>query len=81
MMQHKPNMIKLAITAAGGRERVANEFGRSAWGVGHWTKTDRMPVEFVQPLANLGGNVVSAEQLLTYMREQAQEKAAEKAAA
>jgi hypothetical protein len=79
-MTHKPNLIKVAITAAGGRETVAREFGITAWGVGNWTKTAGIPANRIRRLCELGDNIVSAEQLLAYI-EQAKAERAEQVAA
>jgi hypothetical protein len=70
-MNHQPNLIKLAITAAGGRERVAQHFGLTTWGVGNWIRSHRMPASNIRPLCDLGQNIIKPEQVLAYIERMA----------
>lgn len=74
-MTHKPNMIKLAIQAAGGSKRVAAEFGISARGVSQWSESSTVPSRRITRLCELGENVIRPEQILTYIEQVAAEKA------
>lgn len=76
-MKHKPNLIKLAVTAAGGREAVSKAMGVSVWGVGHWCKSGRVPTEKIRPLCDLGSNVISVDQVLSYIEAQARDDSQE----
>lgn len=75
-MQHTPNIIKAAVAAAGGRARVAQALGVTAWAVTGWTRTARMPADKIRPLCALGSNVVTADQLLAYIEQHAAERVA-----
>lgn len=69
-----PNMIKLAIMAAGGFEAVAQEFGITHWAVREWDKHRRVPPERIRRLCDLGG-VINANQILAQIEATAAEKA------
>jgi hypothetical protein len=81
MTQHQtkgkpaPDMIKLAVLAAGGFEEVGRELGISHWAVRQWLKVGRVPAEYIRRLCNMGG-VVSYEQLLAYIEANAEKVAA-----
>jgi hypothetical protein len=70
-----PDMIKLAIMAAGGPNEVAAELGLTHWGVRQWPKVGRVPVEYVRRLCDMGG-VITYEQLLAYIEANSGEKVA-----
>lgn len=75
-MQHQPNLIKVAVEAAGGRSQVAKAWNLSPWTITGWQREGRMPVEKIRPLCALGGGVVTPEQLLAYMEQRTTEKVA-----
>lgn len=69
-MSNKPNMIAIAVMAAGGRQAVAAEFGDvTPWAITGWQRTNRMPAHKIRPLCALGGDVVKPDQLLAYIEE------------
>lgn len=68
-MQHKPDIIRVAVTAAGGTQRVADHFGVRYQTVVAWWRRRRIPVHFIAPLCDLGRNVVTADSLVRYMTE------------
>jgi len=70
-MQHKTNIIKLAVDAAGGREPVAAHFGISAWTVDYWVRYRRVPSHSVRKLCALGGNIVTPDHLLEFIENNA----------
>lgn len=74
-MQHKPNIIKVAVEAAGGRSRVAKAFGVSNFTITNWQTTNRMPPEKIRPLCEMGG-IITPEQVLAYIEKCAAGKAA-----
>lgn len=69
-----PNMIKLAILAAGGHEAVAEEFGITHWAVREWEKASRAPLMRIRRLCDMGG-VISPDQILEHIEAKAAEKA------
>ncbi len=73
-----PNLIKVAVAAAGGRIEAARKLGEGPWTITHWQRTARVPAEKVRPLAAISGGVVSVDALLGYIE---QHKAPERAAA
>ena len=75
-MKHKPDIIKLAVEAAGGRAKVADAIGVSAWTVSYWSRSRRMPSRYVRQLSELGGNYITVDELLAYIEAHAPETAA-----
>jgi hypothetical protein len=69
MTQHQqpgkpaPDMIKLAIMAAGGPHEVAKAFGITHWAVRQWVVTRRVPLKKIRPLCAMGG-VITPDQIL-----------------
>lgn len=80
-MQHKPNLIKLAVSAARGRMVVSQALGVSPWAVTWWARSGHVPTEHVRPLCALGNNAIGVDQLLAYIEERARQAAEEKKAA
>lgn len=73
----EPNLIKVAVAAAGGRLEAARKMGESAWTITHWQRTARVPADRVRALAAISGGVVTVDALLGYIeRNKAPEKAA-----
>lgn len=79
-MQHKQNLIKLAVQAAGGRHTVAARMGVGHQTVAKWWQAHRVPSTYILRLCAMGGNIITPEQLLAYIEEHAS-AAAEKAEA
>lgn len=73
-MQHKPNIIKVAVEAAGGRSKVAKAFGVSNFSITHWQTTNRMPPQHIRKLCEMGG-IITPDQLLAYIEACAAERA------
>ena len=74
-MKHQtPDMIKIAVQAAGGRSICAERLNVSPWAITYWQNKRTVPANLIRPLCDLGG-VVSYEQLLGYIEAHAQEKA------
>lgn len=68
-MKPKPNIIKVAIEAAGGNHVVAAHFGISRPAVHYWIKTNRVPAKYINELARLGEHLISTERILDYIHE------------
>jgi hypothetical protein len=69
-MEQKPTarqVIRAAIAAAGGSPRISEALGIGEGTVSAWTARGSVPARWVQPLCELGGHVVKAEQLLEAM--------------
>lgn len=76
-----PNLIKLAISAAGGRTKVAEHFGVGYWIVTNWTKRGTVPADKVRALCHLGANVITPDALLAYIEARAAGQTAQEGAA
>jgi DNA-binding transcriptional regulator YdaS (Cro superfamily) len=63
----EPNIIKVAVTAAGGRGRCAERMGVSVWTVTHWCRSNSMPADKVRALAAMTGGVVTTDAILAYI--------------
>jgi hypothetical protein len=63
----KPDLVKVAITAAGGRNRVAEHFGFSKQTISLWSHYSRVSPHHIEPLCALGQYIVRPEQLLAYI--------------
>lgn len=77
-MNHQPNIIKVAITAAGGRDEAAKAVGADRSTLSRWVRLGWMPPEKIRPLCDAGSGVVKPEQILAYIEAA---KASEKVAA
>lgn len=66
-MQHTPNIIKVAVEAAGGRNKIAAHFGISPWTVTCWTRKHSLPAKYIVRLCELGGNVISPTTVIEYI--------------
>lgn len=62
----KPDLVKVAITAAGGRERIAEQFRISKQTVSMWSHTGRISAYYIDKLCALGDYIIKPEQLLAY---------------
>jgi DNA-binding transcriptional regulator YdaS (Cro superfamily) len=76
-MQHNPDIIKLAVEAAGGRRKLAAVLGVSPWAITGWQRTRRMPADKIRRLCEAGG-VFTPDHILEYIERNAD---AEKVAA
>lgn len=74
-MEHKPNIIKVAVEAAGGRTRAAEQLGVDRWSITHWQREGRVPPQHIRALCALGENIITPEAMLAYI-EQSVERAA-----
>jgi hypothetical protein len=70
-----PNLLKLAIVAAGGNSVIAARYGMSRGMVSAWVARGSFPPDKVADLCGLGGNVIKADSLLGYLADIAAEKA------
>lgn len=69
-MSTTPNIIALAVRAAGGRHAVAQAFGDvTAYAITGWARTKRMPAAKVRRLCELGGNAITTEQVLQFIED------------
>lgn len=68
-MQYKVDVIKVAITAAGGGPRVAREFGMSTAGVHLWIQRKSVPTERIRKLCELGQHTITTDRILAYIEE------------
>jgi hypothetical protein len=59
----KPNFIKIAITAAGGRRTVSKKIKVAERTLSHWCAERKMPEDKIEPLCKMGG-IVTFEQIL-----------------
>jgi DNA-binding transcriptional regulator YdaS (Cro superfamily) len=75
MKHQKPDIIKIAVQAAGGRNVCAERLGVSPWSISNWQAKRSMPANLIRPLCALGG-VVTYEQLLDYIEANAAERVA-----
>ena len=75
-MQHKTNLIKVAIYAAGGREKVGKALNVHPVTVTHWTRRRTVPTDKLRALCALSGNVITPEQLITFIEDSAAERVA-----
>lgn len=80
-MNHKPNLIKVAIEAAGGRMVVAKAFGLEERTPTRWQRVNTVPVHFIRQLCAMGDNIITPERLLAYIDENAAPAKAERTAA
>lgn len=76
-----PNLIRVAVTAAGGPKTVGEKLGASHWSVNDWCRRNSVPGPLVKPLAELSGGLVSTERLAGYIAEQASKRASARARA
>jgi len=60
-------VIRAAIGAAGGPAKVGRHMGISHVSVSGWAARGRVPAPRVRPLCALGGNAVTADQVLAAM--------------
>lgn len=64
---HTPNIIQVAIVAAGGAAKVASEIGISAESVRIWSRTHHMPQHHILRVSEMGQNIIKPEELLAYI--------------
>ncbi len=64
-----PNLISVAVVAAGGSEAVAQRLGVSYWAVNRWRRMGLMSPDHVVKLADLSHGIVSREALAEYVAE------------
>lgn len=70
-MQHKPNLIQLAVQAAGGRDQLATDLGLEPWRVSHWYRRQpHLPAGFVLELCSRGANTIHPIRVAKYVAEQ-----------
>ncbi len=68
---YEPDILRVAVTAAGGTNAVAAAFGLSAGGVSTRVAKKFWPAADLRRLCEMGGNIITVERLLDYL-EQAQ---------
>lgn len=66
-----PNMIKLAVTAGGGANTVAEACSVTHWAVREWIRSGRVPAQHIRKLCDLGG-VITPDQILAYIEANAE---------
>lgn len=69
------NLLHLAVECASGIQPVADLFGISRQAVSGWVTRRAMPVNYIVPLCNAGGNIITADQLTTFLADQRAEQA------
>lgn len=69
-MAHKPNVIALAVQAAGGRDSLARELGLEQWRVSHWYRVKpHLPADYVLELCARGSNTITPVRIAQYVAE------------
>lgn len=66
---NSPNIIRLAVTAAGGPSEVAPKFKLTPRAIQGWCARKSMPAECVRPLCQMGKNAISPDQVLAYIEQ------------
>jgi len=64
---HKPDLLHIAIVAAGGRERIAKHFNIHKQTVSNWKTSKSLPSYYIEKLCALGEHIIKPEQLLAYI--------------
>lgn len=64
---HTPNVIKVAINAAGGPSRVATELELIPETVRLWIRKHSMPDKHIMRVCQLGGDLITRNQVRDYM--------------
>lgn len=64
---HTPNVIKVAIEAAGGTSRVASELDLIPDTVRLWIRKHSMPDKHIMKVCQLGGDLITRNQVRDYM--------------
>jgi hypothetical protein len=76
-MTKRPNAMKLAVTAAGGRQPVADHFNVTVHAVARWIQLpSAIPARNIRELAALTNGLVSVETLLDCIESDARERKA-----
>lgn len=63
----QPNMIHLAIEAAGGRASLAKKMGLCRGTVNQWALRCSIPVKHIKAVCEFGSNVITVEQVVAYI--------------
>jgi len=69
-------VVRAAIYAAGGVSKVAESFGIASASVSGWLERARIPADRIKALCDLGGHVVTSDQILDALARQAAERKA-----
>lgn len=64
---HKPDLVHLAIAAAGGRERISKHLQVHTQTVSNWRTKRCIPQHHIVDLCSLGDYIIKPEQLLAYI--------------
>ena len=72
-MQTRPDLLKIAIVAAGGRKAVAARLGITASAVDDWRTRGLIPERHRQTVCAMGGNIVTPEALAAFLRRRTDE--------
>ncbi len=65
----QPDILRVAVAAAGGTTAVAEAFGMSQSGVSTRIAQGKWPSAEVRKLCELGGNIISVDKLLEYLEQ------------
>lgn len=65
----KPDMIHLAIEAAGGRAELARRLGIHRSTVDQWALRRNIPSKRIKTVCDMGSNVITVEQVVAYIAE------------
>jgi Putative antitoxin of bacterial toxin-antitoxin system, YdaS/YdaT len=68
------DILKLAITAAGGPQAFAEKCGASAYTVRRWQRDGTLPIEHVETLVEAGGGFVPKRELAVYLADRAHQR-------
>lgn len=71
MKQHTPNVLRLAVQAAGGVERVGELFGISYQAVSKRIRERSWPAHQIRPLCAAGGGIITPDKVLDFLEEAA----------
>lgn len=68
------DLLKLAVTAAGGPQKVGEVLGVSTWTVNKWVRAGQMPAEHVRDLVQAGQGFVPERELAAYLVDRAYQR-------
>ena len=68
-MMDSPNVVQVAIAAAGGRKKACERLGLPEWTLSRWQANRAVPSDQVRALCDLTGGIVTVEMLLAFIEE------------
>lgn len=67
MQTHQPDMLKLAVEAAGGPAKVAEHFNVTPAAISGNIRRRRWKAKKIKELCELGGNVITVDQVVDFI--------------